>query len=237
MVHQRVVLPTAIVLASLCGPAGAVPVAGKLELPPTPERPKPAVRGFIDRVENTELPVLPYDVGSYLLVVLENDTTRPESGGQVPWELVGESFRWPVLGAPLGAQVVIKNVSTTARTLVALEDPKLLQTGMINPKIGERTFTMANPRVFTITDKDAPHLVGRVVGVATSYIAHVQVSGTTGKFDLGDVVEGTYTLRVFYKDHWLTDTATVTVPAKIRGRGKYEVSAKITSYGKSAESK
>jgi len=230
MLPVRAVL-TSVLLATLVTRAAAVPVVGKLELPPPPDRPVPVVHGWVDRVENPKKPIQPFNVGPYLLVVLENDTTRPDSGGQVKWELVGDSFAWPVIGAPTGAQVVIKNLSSTARTLVALEDPKLMQTGLINPKTGERSFTSTEPRVYTITDMDAPHLVGRVVVVPTSYIAHVEVSGTTGKFELGDVTEGSYKLRIYYKDHWLPTTETVTVPAKLgKGSKSHDITVKVSSY-------
>lgn len=192
----------------------AMPVSGKLDLPAPPERPAPAVRGFTERSENPKKPIQPINIGPQLLVVLESDNTKPESPGQVKWELVGESFSPPILGAPAGAQVVIKNTSNTARTLVALEDGKLISTGLVNPKVGERQFNVTGANVYTITDKDAPHLVGKVVVVATPHIAHVEMTGLQGKFEFADVPEGTYKLRVFYKDRWLDQTETVTVPAK-----------------------
>lgn len=229
---HRLGLASTLVL-TLVTSAAAMPVVGKVELPAPPERPAPPVRGFVERIENPRKGIQLVNPGPYLLVVLENDSTKsPESPGQVKWELVGDSFSPPVLGAPSGAQVVIKNTSNTARTLVALEDAKLIQTGLINPKIGERPFNVGTPSVFTITDKDAPHLIGRVVVVATPYIAHVDVTtvtptGATGKFEFGDVPEGTYKLRIFYKDHWLDQTETVTVPAKGKS---HEVTLKITAY-------
>ena len=60
--------------------------------------------------------------------------------------------------------------------------------------------------------------------VATPHIAYVDAVGSTGKFELSDVPEGSYKLRVFYRDHWV-DRAdeTVSVPAK----GKAEVTVKV----------
>lgn len=221
--HRPVIL---VFLAVVPSAAHANPVHGKLELPPAPERPPPTVRGFVERVENPKKPIQGTNLAPYLLVALENEGSKPDSPGQVKWELAGDSFAKPVIGAPIGAQVVIKNTSHTARTLVAVEDPKLIDNGLINPKIGERSFTVTEPKVYTITDRDAPHLVGKVVVVATPYVTNVEVTGTTGKFEL-DAPEGTYKLRVFYKDHWLEQTETVTVAAK----GKTEPSIKIGSLG------
>jgi hypothetical protein len=203
--------PFAFVFALLSGKALANPVAGKLELPAAPKHAPPAVKGFIDRLENPKKPVQDANVGSYMLVVLEGDA-KPEAPGQVTWDLVGESFARPVVGAPIGADVVIKNCKVCpARTLTAVEDPKLLAPGPINPT-GPKSFRVPEPRVYTIVDKDAPHLVGRVVGVATPFIATVD---HTGRFDFPDVPEGTYKLRIFYKTNWIDrPDDTVTVAAK-----------------------
>jgi hypothetical protein len=232
--RNRLVFAFPVVLLALAPPAEAAPVNGKLELPEPPERPAPTVRGFTERVENSKKNIQKVNIGPQLLVVLESDNAKIDSPGQVKWELVGDSFSRPVIGAPVGAQVVIKNLSHTARTLSAVEDPKLIETGLINPKIGERTFTVSQQKVYTITDKDAPHLVGRVVVVATPYIAHVEVTGTTGTFTFNDVPEGTYKLRVFYKDRWLDQADTVTVLPK----GKVEpASFKVQGLGPVAEKK
>jgi len=212
-----------VFLASLASRAHANPVHGKLELPNAPERPPPAMRGFVERIENPKKKIQPVSITPYLLVVLEADGAKAESPGQVKWELAGDSFAKPVIGASVGAQVVIRNTSHTARTLVALEDAKLIQTGLINPKIGERSFTVAEPKVYTITDKDAPHLVGMVVVTTTPYIANVD---SAGRFEI-DAPEGSYKLRVFYKDHWLDLAETVTVTAK----GKTEPTIKVAGLG------
>jgi hypothetical protein len=199
-------------------PAVAMPVIGKVELPEPPKRPEPAVHGFTERVDNPKKPIKPFDVGPYLVVVLENDNTKPDNPGQAKWELVGDSFSPRVLAVPVGAQVVVKNTSNTARTLAVAEDPKLIQTGLINPKIGERSFTVTEPKAYTLGDKDAPHLTGKLVVVPTTHISYVEVTEKDGKFtgklEFADVPEGTYKLRIFYQDHWLEQTETVTVPAK-----------------------
>ncbi len=219
-------LAITVFLASLTSSASADanPVHGKLELPTTtPERLPPSVRGFVERVENPKKDIQGVNVVPYLLVVFENDTSKPDSPGQVKWELAGDSFNKPVIGAPVGSQVVVKNTSHMARTLVAVEDAKLIVNGLINPKIGEKSFTVSEPKVYTITDKDAPHLIGKVVVVSSPYLANV---GADGKFEL-DVPEGTYKVRVFYKDRWLDQTESVTVTAK----GKAEPTIKLTSWG------
>lgn len=211
-------LCTLAVLALGTASAVAGTVIGKLELPAPPPRPPVAVRGFLERVENARRPIQPVAVAPHLLVVLETEAPLPDTPTQVTWQLVGESFSPPVLGVRVDAEVVIRNVSRTARTLVALQDPNLVPPGPINPT-GPKTFKPAKTGVYTISDKDAPHLRGTLVVVGSPWIAHVE--GT--RFELAKVPEGTYKLRVFYKDHWIAMPAqTVTV-----GKGKTEVTVKI----------
>jgi hypothetical protein len=198
--------------------AWAGPVSGKLDLPPPPDRPPPATKGFLDRVENPLAPAKPVAVTPWMIVVLEGEA-KPSSPGQVTWELAGESFARPVIGAPAGAEVVIKNTSRTARTLVAAEDPKLIPAGPINPT-GPKSFRPTEGgKVYSISDADAPHLQGKLVVVSSPYVASVE---DDGKFSFGDVAEGSYKLKVFYKDGWLDGATDVNV-----GKGKVEVNPKV----------
>jgi hypothetical protein len=209
-----------VVAALQAGAAMAGPLTVKLDLPPAPERPQAGTKGFIDRIENPRKRLQEPNVGPYLLVVLEGGS-QPEGGGQVTWDLVGESFARPVVGVPIGSELVIKNLSKTARTLTALEDPKLLPAGPINPT-GPKSFRATEAKIYTITDKDAPHLRGKVVVVATPFVATADPNNP-GKFDFPDVPEGTYKLRIFYKDNWIDrPDDTITVGAK-----KQEITAKV----------
>ncbi|MBA3821784.1 MAG: hypothetical protein H0X17_23075 [Deltaproteobacteria bacterium] len=216
----RVCVMSFTVGGALAGESSAGTVVGKLELPEPPERPAMTVKGFLDRVENPLAEVRKVAVTPHMIVVLEGDAAKVESPGQVSWDLVGESFARPVVGAPVGAEIVIKNVSKTSRTLVAREDAKLIPSGPINPT-GPKSFRPTEPNIYTIGDKDAPHLRGTLVVVTTKHIATVDAAG---KFELLDVPEGSYKLRVFYKDGWIERTDdTVNVGAK----GKTDVSVKV----------
>lgn len=210
----------AVAVVVLSGHASANTVTGKLELPPAPERPALGAKGFLDRVENPLAPVKGVNVTQQIVVALEAEGGKIESPAQVSWDLAGESFSRPVVVAPVGAEVVIKNTSKTARNLVAAEDPKLIPAGPINPT-GPKSFRPTEAKIYNIGDKDAPHLHGTLVVVNTKYVATVDAAG---KFDFGDVPEGAYKLRVFFKSGWIDapDTA-VNVGAK----GKTEVSVKV----------
>jgi len=210
------VCPATLVLAGLVGESFAGGVAGRLDLPEPPARPPVVHRGFLDRTENALRPIRDVNVGPYLAVVLEGEA-RPQAPGQVPWELAGDSFGKPLLVVPVGAEILITNTSSATHTLAALEDPKLLDPAPITPT-QTKSFRVSEPRLYTITDKATPHLRGRVLVVPTPYFAIVETSGAKlerGSFQIADVAEGSYKVRVFYRDGWIDrPDDTVNVPAK-----------------------
>ncbi len=207
-------------LLSFAATAHAGTVTGKLELPSNPPRPAQQSKGFLDRVENPLAELRPPALGKQMVVVLEGDE-KPVSPGQVVIELLGESFSRRVVAAPAGAEVLIKNVSKTARTLVAAEDPKLIPQGPINPT-GPKSFRVTDVgKVYTIGDKDAPHLKLKIVVVNTQYVGYAD---DTGKFEIDNVPAGSYKVRVWYGDNWVQrEDETVNVGAK----GKTDVNPKI----------
>lgn len=209
-----------VVLLSFVATAHAGTVTGRLDLPSAPPRPPLAVKGFLDRVENPLAPVKPVSLAQDMVIVLEGGEV-PMSPPQVVVELLGESFSRHVVAAPAGAEVLIKNVSKMARTLVAAEDPKLVPQGPINPT-GPKSFRVSDAgKVYTIGDKDAPHLKLKVVVVSSQNIGYPDDSG---RFEIDNVPAGSYKVKVWYRDGWLSrDDETITVGAK----GKTDVNPKI----------
>lgn len=217
-------------IAGLAGPVQAGTVVGKLELPPPPERGPVIARGFVDRIENPLADIKKPSLAPYLVVTLEGDDRPDSAPAQVNWDVVGESFVRPVVAVPVGAEVVIKNQTKIPRTLVVAEDAKLI-TGPLNPT-RTNSFRATQPAIYTIADKDAPHLRGKLVVVATQHVATVDDSG---RFEIADVPDGSYKLRVFYYDPlgeaqgkpsgWLF-TTDVTVAPKGRST-RTEVNAKL----------
>jgi hypothetical protein len=143
--------------------------------------------------------VKPQNVTGQMIIVLEGNEVANFTG-QVVIELLGESFSRQVVGAPAGAEVVIKNLSKTARTLTAAEDPKLVPQGPINPT-GPKSFRIEAPgKVYTIGDKDAPHLKVKIVALNTPYYGYVD---DAGRYTIQDVPPGSYKLKIWYADGWL----------------------------------
>ncbi|HEX3760564.1 MAG TPA: hypothetical protein VHW23_17740 [Kofleriaceae bacterium] len=223
------------VLAAIAGPgrpAHAGTVVGKLELPAPPERGPVIAKGFVDRVENPLADIKKPSVAPYLVVVLESEGGGDAAAAQVNWDLVGESFTRPVVAVPVGAEVVIKNQTKVARNLAVAEDPKLI-VGPLNPT-GTKSFRATQPATYTVSDKDAPYLHGKLVVVATTHVAAVDDSG---RFEIADVPDGSYKLKVFYYDPvgeargkpsgWLFTTDVTVAP---KGRtNRTEVNAKLPS--------
>jgi hypothetical protein len=220
----RATLAWLVVLLPFAGVVAAAPapsVGGKLELPTTlPERPALTVKGFLDRAENQLAPVKPNSPTTQMIVVLEGDE-KPVSPPQVVIELLGETFSRKVVAAPAGVEVVIKNLSKTARTLSAAEDPKLVPQGPINPT-GPKSFRVSDPgKLYTIGDKDAPHLIVKIVTINTPYFAYPD---ETGHFNIDNVPAGNYKLKVWYANGWIERPDDV---VEVGAKGKTEFNPKI----------
>ncbi len=220
---RRVSLFAAVIAACAAAPAArAGTVTGKLDLPARPPRPPAEPRGFLDPVENPYKVAAEVAVAPFMVVVLEGDA-KAATPPQITWELAGESFLHPVIAAPAGAEISIKNTSKTARALAAVEDAKLIPPGPINPG-GPRSFRVLEAgKVYTVRDSEATHLHGTIVVVATPFIANVD---DANHFEIDDVAPGEYKARVFYKDAWLDVEQAVIVPAK----GKLDVTLKVPAF-------
>jgi Polysaccharide lyase family 4, domain II len=208
-------------LITIAASASAGTLVGKLDLPQAPPAPQ-TTKGFLDRSENPFAPVRTVDLAHQVVIVVEGDE-KPVSPPQVTWALVGESFARPVIAAPAGAEVIIRNDSKIPRSLVVKDNPKLIEPGPLNGG-GTKSFRATDAgKSYVFGDKDAPYLVGRVVVVNTQFVAYPDESG---HFQIDNIPAGNYKVKIWYRDNWLQrpdDSIDVTA------KGKTELNPKVAA--------
>jgi hypothetical protein len=199
-------------------------VLGRLELPSPPPRPAAAAHGFIDAVPNLLAPVRTVDPTPWMFVMLESATPIPPGARSIELDVVGEKFSQTVMALPLNTELVIKNASKTVRFLAISEAPQLLDKRPLNPNMTASFRPLKSGDIYNIIDSEAPHLRATIVVTPSIWVAPITPDG---KFELANIPEGKYAVRVFYKSGWIDkiDPDTVTVTAN----GKAEFRSKIPS--------
>lgn len=212
---RAVVLLLAVLAVGRSAHAGTV--TGRLDFPPGDKREASATRGYLDAVDNAILPVPAASPAPEMVVVLEGAAPSADSQTlpRVVYELRGESFSRPIIAVQKGQEIELKNVGQMPRNLHIKEDANLLPKGTLNVT-GTKSFRLAEAgKVYTLVDPAAPHLVGRVLAIATPYRAYPDKDG---RFSFENVAEGTYKVRVFFRDRYLAPETSVTVPGGSRGK-------------------
>jgi hypothetical protein len=225
----------ACALAVLCGApalAHADDVRGEIQFKPDklgapPER----NQGFVERIENPLRPVQSLDPRPYMVVVLEggpvDDEAKKPPGAIQSYELRGESFEKPLFPVITGTRVKLVNRSARVRVLLTPNEPELVDSVSLNPR-GEHEFKVEKAhQTIVVNAEDTNHLHGRVLGLADRYFALLDARG---RFEISKVPEGTWKLRVWYRDGWLagveesvevskkrTDVSLTITPDKVRG--------------------
>lgn len=203
--------------------AHAGTVTGRLDFPPGDKREASATRGYLDAVDNALLPLPVPSPASEMVVVLEGAApgAEPQTLPRVVYELRGESFSRPIIAVQKGQEIELKNVGQMPRNLHIKEDANLLPKGTLNVT-GTKSFRVTEAgKLYTLIDPAAPHLVGRVLAIATPYRAYPDKDG---RFSFENVAEGTYKVRVFFRDRYLAPETSVTVPGGSRGKAETRLS-------------
>lgn len=203
----RRLLVSAVFVAALCVPAAPALADGRvsavLTLPPPDQRPAAPQRshGFLPRAKNPLKPVRAYDPLPYMVVVLEGDVaTTGAASDPVRYTLVGEAFDKPLLAVSAGTKVEIRNAGARSPRLYSPVAAKLLPGTPINPTDSLMVTVSSTNTLITIRDRDSIHLIGRLVAFPHSLFAQPD---DDGKVVIDDVPEGTYTVKVWYRDGWL----------------------------------
>lgn len=192
------------VVSLLTAPAVAGTVSGKLELPPRgPDRPPMRGKAFVDRTPNPLAPVRPVDPLPSIIIMLEpapTTTFPPPPPAAVIWDLLGESFARPVFPVRAGGEVLIRNKGRSSPVLVAVGKPDVLVKKPLNPTAEVLFIPGKEPGAIELRDERAPHLRGRIVVLASPYFT---VPDGKGEFEIKDVPEGEWMVRVWFDDGWI----------------------------------
>ena len=191
----------AVALLVSAAAARAGTVTGTLQLPPSPA---PPLRdpGFLDRADNPYLPVKTVDPTPLMVVVLEPAGAPPTAPapGQASWELLGASFAKPLIAVVAGTEVVIHNCAACRPASLQVDKhPGMIEQGSLNPK-GQKSIKTAQPGLLVVTDSELASLVGRVAVFDSPWLAQ---PASDGKFEIKDVPNGSWTVKVWYDDHWI----------------------------------
>jgi hypothetical protein len=209
-------LAVSAVLASATA-ARAGNVAGKLDLPasgPPPLRDP----GFLDRVENPHMPIRAADATPLLVVVLvPAQGSAPAPAGapkqaSATMQFLGGSFDKPLVAVMPGTEITIKSCAACPDANLAADGkPDLIEKAVLSGN-GSKVFKVTEPGAIVIKDQMSAGLRGYVAVFDTPYFVQ---PGADGHFELKDVAPGTYTLRVWYADHFVQrGDETVTVEGK-----------------------
>lgn len=188
-------------------------VEGDVGIPSTVEAPKPKYVGFIEQpILNPITEPRPFDPRPEVFVWLEGTAATPEAAqppkNVVVWPLGSHSFSPPLLPVVTGSTVQLSNQGRETHLLQSADAP------VPNDPIGpgsSRDVTVTGDKVVRVGSKDVPHLEGRIVPVKTRYYSRINRDGS---FKITDVPHGDWTLRIWYRDGWITKTYPVTVGNK-----------------------
>lgn len=204
--HLRKLRAAVVAVAMLAPAASAVagPVSGKLELPPKgPDRPPMRGKAFVDRTPNPLAPVRPLDPLPSIIIMLEpapTTTFPPPPPAPVTWDLLGESFARPVFGVRLGGELVIRNKGKGSPVLAAKGKPDLIIRKPLDPTAQLSFIPGTEAGSIEVVDDTAPHLRGRIVVLPSPYFT---VPDAKGAFDIDNVPEGDWTVKVWFDDGWI----------------------------------
>jgi hypothetical protein len=179
---------------------GVVVAPAKLDAPPS------KLLGFVPPIENPIVELRPYDPLPEIIIYLEPAGGSPAEGSAPPktpvvWQLQGHSFSPPVLPVVTGSNVDITNVGRETHLLYSPGNDALIAKDPIGPDSTKSIQVSGKDTSIQILSRSSPHLEGRLVPLPTHYFARVERSG---KFHVDNVPPGKWTLRVWFRDGWIT---------------------------------
>ena len=227
--HARLATCVPFIIGALATPqlSNAGTVTGVVRLPVTKQTPDPYAKhfkentSFVRRRPNPWLPLRPADPRPQMVVVLWGgpvaDEAKTPPATQLWWELIGESFKFPLIAVQAGREVWVRYATTKQRThhLSSPEIDAIKQaagkdpfSGPLGPT-GKRDFVLKALQTVEIRATNTPHVSGRAVAFPHPYFSLIRPNG---KFEIANVPAGAWRIRVWYRDGWLDLESAVEVP-------------------------
>lgn len=208
-------------------------VSGQIDLPPVESRKAAPKRGegFVPRAKNPLRPPNGLDPRPEMVVVLEGGPVDEVDKKPRParYNIVGENFPSQILPVVVGGKVEIKNLGTRAPRLFSKNQPEVVPSDPINRKGVRSTEAITElHKPIDIRDQDSVHFIAHIVAFEHSYFA---LPNFAGEFDIEGVPPGTWNVKVWYRDAWVTNLpeTTITVSAKKSAKFKITLPAKLTT--------
>jgi len=216
------VLALAFVLTSSQTTAHSAPngrlVTGIVALPPRAER-RPAPnrgQGFVPRAKNPLRPPDGLDPRRNMVVFLDggpvDDMDRKPRSSR--YDIVGENFDSEILPVIVGGKVEIKNKGNKTPRLYSRINAEIVPSDPINAKGVRVTQAITNAlEPIDIRDLDSVHFLAHIVAFEHGYFS---VLGHDGTFKIEGVPAGTWNVKIWYQDGWVTNlpATTITVAGK-----------------------
>jgi hypothetical protein len=237
---RRLVFAAALALPLMGTPPDAhsaedgLTVTGQVSLPPAAQRKAAPKRGqgFVPRAKNPLRPPDGHDPRYKMVVVLEGGPIdevdrKPRSSR---YDIIGENFASEMLPVVVGGKVEIRNQGQRSPRLYSTASDDVIPSDPINSKGIRSTKAISEKyKPIDIRDHDAKHFLAHVVAFEHAYFS---VLGFDGSFEIKGVPAGTWNIKVWYRDSWVTNlpATTVTVSGKRAPKAvKLSLPAKLTT--------
>lgn len=200
-------------------------VSGQIDLPPVGSRraaPK-RVEAFVERAKNPLRPPSGLDPRLEMVVVLmggpvDEADKKPQTAR---YNIIGENFPSQILPVVVGGKVEIKNLGTRAPRLFSRSQPDVVPSDPINRKGVRPTIAITElHKPIDIRDRDSVHFIAHIVAFEHAYFA---VPNFAGEIDIENVPPGTWNVKVWYRDAWVTNLPETTVTVSSRKPAKFRI--------------
>jgi hypothetical protein len=200
------------------GAEGGFVIKGQVTLPAVGKRKATPSRGqaFVRRAKNPLRPPDGLDPRREIVVVLTGGTAdeadlRPR---RTKYVIVGENFESDILPVVKGSQVELRNMSNRSIRLYSKSAAGIVDEAPVKNKAARVTKEITElHKPIDIREHDSVHFLAHIVAFENRYYSTVAHDGS---FEIKGVPAGTWQVKVWYKDAWVTNipTTTVTIAGK-----------------------